>query len=370
MSQNRKRAIGFAFALALPFLACWVQWTFWLTTKPFVWFYFFPAIFFSSRIGGKYAGLAATAISALLADFFFIPPEFSFAIESSHHVYSVLIFLFMGVMFSFTHGHLEKTKLRMAKLQEDARLANEQLTLAKLHLLQEESEGRLRVALEAADLQAQVAILQSEERLRLVLDATGDGIWDWDMLSGEVYRSPRYYELTERDPKDDAHDIDFFISTVHPKDRAAALDCIQAVKKGAIDTIHLEYRLASSKDDKWIELSGRVVERDPSGAPLRLVGKLSNVTAYKLAEQQLREKEQLVIFQSRQAAMGDMINNIAHQWRQPLNILGFTIQELYICYGHDEFTKAYISADSAPCRPPIPIHLGHLFRFKPATYSD
>ncbi|WP_237754284.1 GAF domain-containing protein [Geobacter sp. OR-1] len=51
----------------------------------------------------------------------------------------------------------------------------------------------------------------------------------------------------------------------------------------------------------------------------------------------LREKEQMLIQQSRQAAMGEMISNIAHQWRQPLNILGLTVQQLKLLYDFGEF---------------------------------
>ncbi len=56
----------------------------------------------------------------------------------------------------------------------------------------------------------------------------------------------------------------------------------------------------------------------------------------------LREKEQLLIQQSRQAAMGEMIGNIAHQWRQPLNTLGLTIQGFLLFYDLGEFNREFL----------------------------
>ncbi len=56
----------------------------------------------------------------------------------------------------------------------------------------------------------------------------------------------------------------------------------------------------------------------------------------------LREKEQLLIQQNRLASLGEMINNIAHQWRQPLNTLGVIIQQMQLYYDKGVFTKEYL----------------------------
>ena len=70
---------------------------------------------------------------------------------------------------------------------------------------------------------------------------------------------------------------------------------------------------------------------------------LQEETAERLrAMEALREKEQMLIQQSRQAAMGEMIGNIAHQWRQPLNALGLTIQQLSLIYDLGEFNREFL----------------------------
>lgn len=60
--------------------------------------------------------------------------------------------------------------------------------------------------------------------------------------------------------------------------------------------------------------------------------------------EQLRQRDQMLIQQSRLAAMGEMISNIAHQWRQPLNLLGLLAQGLPMTYGTNEFSEEYLEA--------------------------
>jgi signal transduction histidine kinase len=57
----------------------------------------------------------------------------------------------------------------------------------------------------------------------------------------------------------------------------------------------------------------------------------------------LRDQEKLLILQSRQAAMGEMIGNIAHQWRQPLNSLGLLLQQLELFHASGKFDATFLA---------------------------
>ena len=65
------------------------------------------------------------------------------------------------------------------------------------------------------------------------------------------------------------------------------------------------------------------------------------------AVEELRKREQLLIQQSRLAAMGEMLGNISHQWRQPLNVLGLTFQELGLSYKHGRFSEELLYGNIA-----------------------
>jgi len=70
------------------------------------------------------------------------------------------------------------------------------------------------------------------------------------------------------------------------------------------------------------------------------------ITGRMLAVEALREKEQMLLQQSRLAAMGEMINNISHQWRQPLNALGLVVQKLPIFYDSAEFNREFLEKNT------------------------
>ncbi len=129
---------------------------------------------------------------------------------------------------------------------------------------------------------------RSEERLQLALEATSEGLWDWNLSSGAVYRSSRYYELVGRRPDKGASDFEFFKTTVDPEDLPRVLSTIDAHRQGLTPSIDFDYRLAAASDPvKWLRVKGRAVERDADGVALRMIGTLADITQNKMAEEEI-----------------------------------------------------------------------------------
>lgn len=105
----------------------------------------------------------------------------------------------------------------------------------------------------------------------------------------------------------------------------------------------LEHRVAQ----RTAELSETIDKlKDEIDERIRIEQALQAETAVRLKMQmELHEKELLLLQQSRLAAMGEMIGNIAHQWRQPLNMLGLLAQELPMTYKIGEFNTEYLEAN-------------------------
>lgn len=141
--------------------------------------------------------------------------------------------------------------------------------------------------------QAEAALRESQGRLQLVLDATNDGLWDWDLRSGEVYRSPRYCELIGYPADQCSGGFEFFKKLVHPADLSRVLGVIDAHRLGKTEAIEYDFRLVTGSGEiKWMVAKGRAVERDSQGVALRIVGILMDIQQRKEIEAALRESQE------------------------------------------------------------------------------
>jgi diguanylate cyclase (GGDEF)-like protein/PAS domain S-box-containing protein len=131
---------------------------------------------------------------------------------------------------------------------------------------------------------------ESQQRLSLALDATEDGLWDWDFRSGQVYYSERWCRIAGVDPADVPPTFEFWETSILPEDRDAVLDALQRHLQEGVP-FSAEYRVRRP-DDRiiWVLGRGKAVERAADGRVLRMVGTISDITRRKEAE---RERDRL-----------------------------------------------------------------------------
>ncbi len=139
--------------------------------------------------------------------------------------------------------------------------------------------------------EAEAALSQSEERLRLALDGTTDGIWDCNMKSGELYFSPRYYTMLGYEPNEFPATYENWRSLIHPEDVEKAKGALRGALKSHTP-FAVEFRLRR-KDGGWGWIMGRgkVAGVDEAGAPTRMAGSHTDITERKQAELALAEEE-------------------------------------------------------------------------------
>ncbi|GGG28338.1 hypothetical protein GCM10010964_15310 [Caldovatus sediminis] len=152
-------------------------------------------------------------------------------------------------------------------------------------------EDRRRAHVER--VRAEKALRTSEERLRLALDAAALGVWEVDLETRIVRRSPRTVEIFGFSRGAEVGIYPSWRDRMHPEDRAAVAAAFEAVCAGRTKIYRAQFR--SLRPDGrwvWIESHGRVIERDPaSGAPRRLVGISQDITERKTAEAALAASE-------------------------------------------------------------------------------
>ncbi len=141
--------------------------------------------------------------------------------------------------------------------------------------------------------QAEKALRESEERLRVATEVTKIGIWNWLLKDDIWYTTPTYYTMLGYEPVAGFSDRDLWVTRIHPDDRECVVTKIKDVLSGAASDYRYETRMKHADGSyRWHSVIGSTVEKDKEGKPLRLTGVRIDITDQKQVEEKLIESEQ------------------------------------------------------------------------------
>ncbi len=250
-TMNRNERLRRILAVLPPFIAFFLQWMFWETIKPYSWFFFFPAVFLSSWLGGLIVGLISTGISVVIVWWYFIPPIYSFTLESPTHLFSILMFMVMGVLFSLSNDRQRKTSGKERK-----------------------ASNFFSATLDA--LSAHIAILDETGLIVSVNRAWRDFAKDNSGLCINLCEGINYIAACEAALGKDSEEA------------APVAAGIRAVISGQMSNYQLQYPCHGPDDKRWFNLKVTRVQGDGQA---RVAVAHENITELKLSEQQLRLNE-------------------------------------------------------------------------------
>ncbi len=127
---------------------------------------------------------------------------------------------------------------------------------------------------------------ESQERFELAVRGSSDGIWDWNVTTGEVYYSARFKELLGYQNDEFLDHLDSFRDHLHPDDAAATWEALKR-HFDHDESYDVTYRLRTKTGQwRWFRAKGIAV-RNPDKIARRMAGSISDITAFKKIEQQL-----------------------------------------------------------------------------------
>ncbi len=190
-----------------------------------------------------------------------------------------------------------------------------------------ERQTQLEVANAALDRtveQRTAKLLAIEERFELAVRGSMDGLWDWNVLTNEVYYSPRFKKLVGFTDDEFPNVFASFESRLHPNDHDWVLREVDEHLKHR-KPYDVEYRLWTKSDEyRWFRARGQALWND-AGQPQRMAGSVTDVTE----EHQLREHFRLAVEASPSALMMvDRDGRILMANSRSLEYFGYTPAEL------------------------------------------
>ena len=174
---------------------------------------------------------------------------------------------------------------------------------------------------------ARSALKHSEERLALALESAQEGLWDWDMQSGQVYYSRQYCDMLGYTLEEFGATNDSWLSRLHPDDRERAGRRLKALLTEHSPHDESSFRLRHRDGGyRWLHYRGQML-LDANGQPSRFIGTASDITRRRADEDSLRQAAAVFDSTLEGVLVTDPQQRIVHLNPAFTRITGYTAEE-------------------------------------------
>ncbi|GAB4329730.1 MAG: hypothetical protein OHK0038_03890 [Flammeovirgaceae bacterium] len=189
------------------------------------------------------------------------------------------------------------------------------------------SEEKLRSNFEELSI-IQENLKNTQERLELSVAGSNDGLWDWDLMTNEVYFSPQWKALLGYENHEIANSFQSFVKLLHPDDSDFVSNSLQKYLNGETKDYVIEFRMLNKKGDyEWILSRGKKLV-DVHGKPYRMSGSHTLITERKQREEEIKKLSLVASKTSNAVIISDKNGMIIWVNEGFTKITGYTLDEV------------------------------------------
>src|SRR5690242_7538562 len=141
-----------------------------------------------------------------------------------------------------------------------------------------------RIGTQLSHKRAQEALRESEQRYALAAQGANDGLWDWNLVSNNVYYSPRWKAMLGYQDHDIGENPEEWLGRIHDADRDRVSEEIAAHQRRSTPHFESEHRILHRDGSfRWV-LSRGLAVHDAADKALRMAGSLTDITEAKVSD--------------------------------------------------------------------------------------
>jgi PAS domain S-box-containing protein len=280
----------------------------------------FPTVIMAAWFLGMWGATGCALMNVALVDALLTRSQFRFATGNASQQIRLAMFVAITLLLGWSIRRLAKQKAELASYELKRQL--------------QAAEAERRLAEERAHASEQLRY--RDDVLQIALQASGMGLWVWDLEKEVIHRSDEMFRIVGREPGTLGEEPEAWLQYIHPEDIPKIEDAFVRARTEGTD-YHMQYRVIWPDGSlHWVESQGKC-QRGANGKIARIVGVTADVTQSRQAADALLRAEKL-------AVVGRLAASVAHEINNPLEGVA---NMLYLITISDSVEQARQHASSA-----------------------